>query len=135
MTCMLLSAHAEDIPPNNYLPSIQERERYSDIVCSGTIVKTHATGRTKVFAGEERSEWIAKAHVDRVFKGFLRSQVIVFMFYGPGPTKTSEYFGPPYADFRSGIRYVFFLRGQASDLAGFLSIRWKSKRVSTASAR
>jgi hypothetical protein len=113
--CMLLPAHAEDIPPNKYLASIQERERYSDIVCSATIVKTHATSSVKQLAGQERSEWIAEARVDRVFRGFLGSQVIAFKYYGPSPM-TFDYFGPPYADFRSGIRYVLFLRGQDSNL-------------------
>jgi hypothetical protein len=113
--CMLLPAHAVDIPPNKYLPSIQERERYSDIVCSATIVKTHATGSVKQLAGQERSEWIAEARVDRVFRGFLSSQVIAFKYYGPSPM-TFEYFGLAYADFRSGIRYVLFLRGQDSNL-------------------
>jgi hypothetical protein len=92
---MLLPAHAEDIPPNKYLPSIQERERYSDIVCTATIVNTHATSSMKQLAGEERSEWIAEARVDRVFKGLLGSQVIAFKYYGPGP-RTFDYFGPPY---------------------------------------
>ena len=80
--CMLLPAHAEDIPPNKYFPSIQERERYSDIVCSATIVKTHATSSVKQLAGQERSEWIAEARVDRVFSGFLGPQVIAFKYYG-----------------------------------------------------
>jgi len=65
----ILSAHAADIRPNTYLPSIQDRERYSDIVCSATILKTHATGNVEQFAGEERSEWVAEARVDSVFKG------------------------------------------------------------------
>jgi hypothetical protein len=113
--CILFPAHAEDIPCNKYLPSIRDRERYSDIVCSATIVKTHATSSVKELAGEERSEWIAEARVDRVFKGFLGSQVIAFKYYGPGP-RTGDYFGPPYADFGSGIRYVLFLSGQDSNL-------------------
>ncbi|SRR5437016_10302255 len=112
---MLLPAHAEDIPPNKYLPSIQERERYSDIVCSATIVKTNATSSVKQFEGQGRREWIAEARVDRIFKGFLGSQVIAFKYYGPD-LRTGNYFGPPYADFRSGIRYVLFLRGQNSNL-------------------
>lgn len=111
---MLLPAHAEDITPNKYLPSIQERERYSDIVCSATIVKTYAASSVKQLAGQERSAWIAEARVDRVFSGFLGSQVIAFKYYGP--SRTFEYFGPPYADFRSGIRYVLFLKGKDSNL-------------------
>ena len=113
----ILSAHAADIRPNTYLPSIQDRERYSDIVCSATILKTHATGNVEQFAGEERSEWVAEARVDSVFKGFLGSQFIVFKYYGLGPAPTSQYFGVPYAAFRSGGRYGLFLRGQGSDLA------------------
>ena len=57
MLCTLLPILAEDIQPNKYLPSIQERERYSDIVCSATIVRTHATSSVKHLAGEERREW------------------------------------------------------------------------------
>jgi hypothetical protein len=113
--CMLLPVHAEDTPPNKYLPSIQERERHSDIVCSATIVNTSKTSSVKQLAGDERSEWIAEARVDHVFKGFLVSQVIAFKYYGLDP-RTGNYFGPPYANFRSGIRYVLFLRGQDSNL-------------------
>lgn len=104
------------MPPNKYLPSIQERQRYSDIVCSATIVKTYATNSVKQSEGKARSEWIAEAHVDRVFKGFLSSQSIAFKYYGRG-AGTADYFGPPYADFRPGNRYVLFLRGQGSNLS------------------
>jgi hypothetical protein len=113
---MLLPAHAQDISPDKYVPSIKERERYSDVVCSATIVNTYATSSVKQIEDEERSEWIAQARVDRIFKGLLGSQVIAFKYYGLGP-RTGNYFGPPYADFRSGIRYVLFLRGQDPNLS------------------
>jgi hypothetical protein len=114
--CTLLPAHAADIQPNQYLPSIQDRERYSDIVCSATIVNAYTTGNVKQLEGEERSEWIAEARVDRIFKGFLGSQLISFRYYRLGP-RTGSYFGPPVADFHSGIRYVVFLRGRDANLS------------------
>lgn len=113
--CILLPVHADDKQPNKYLPSFQERERYSDIVCSATIVKTYTTSSVKQLDGQERSEWIAQARVDHIFKGFLGSQIIDFKYYGLGP-RTGDYFGPPVADFRPGIRYVLFLRGQGPNL-------------------
>jgi hypothetical protein len=69
----------------------------------------------KKIEGQARSERIAEAHVDHIFKEFLGSQGIAFKYYGRG-VRTDEYFGPPHADFRSGIRYVLFLRGQDSNL-------------------
>ena len=83
----------------------------ADVVVSATIVTTQATNNTKPIEGEQRSEWIGEAHVDRIFKGFLGSQDIAFKYYGREDTNV-DYFGPPYADFRSGNRYILFLRGQ-----------------------
>jgi hypothetical protein len=115
VVCLLFPARAEEVSPTKYLPSIREREHYSNIVCAATIVKTYSTGNVMQLEGEERSEWIAQARVDRVFKGVLGSQVVHFKYYGLGP-RTSNYFGAPVADFHSGIRYVLFLRGQGSAL-------------------
>jgi hypothetical protein len=103
-------------PPNAPLVSIQDRQRYSDVVCSATIVKAYATNSAKQIEGVERSEWIAEARVDRVFKGALDSQSIAFKYYGRVP-ETTDYFGPAYSYFRSGSRYVLFLRGQTSNLS------------------
>jgi hypothetical protein len=113
---ILLPAHAEERPPSKYLPTVQERERFSDIVCSATILKTQITSRGVRVDGEIRSQSIAVARVDRVFKGGLSSDIIKFEYYGLGPPSTSEYFGPPFANFRPGIRYVLFLRGHGPDL-------------------
>ena len=111
---MLTPALSTEVP-SKFLPSIQDRQRSSDIVCSATILKTYTTCSTKQLEGQERSEWIAKARVDRIFKGFLGSRVIAFKYYGLGP-RTVDYFGPPFADFQPGNRYVVFLRGSDSNL-------------------
>ena len=114
VVCMLLPAHAEEVFPTKY-PLIKERERYSDIVCAATIVKTYATGNVVQLEGEGRSEWIAEARADRVFKGVLPSQIIDFKYYGWGPHRPGG-ISPLIADFRSGSRYVLFLRTQDSGL-------------------
>jgi hypothetical protein len=120
VVCLLFPARAEEVSPTKYLPSIRGREHYSNIVCAATIVKTYSTGIVIQLEGEERSRltastWIALARVDRIFKGVLGSQVIHFKYYGLGP-RTNDYFGPVVADFRSGSRYILFLRGQGSAL-------------------
>ena len=66
------SCWSQDTPPNEFLPSIRERQRYSDVVCSAKIVMTHATSNVKQTEGQVRSEWIAEVQVDHIFKGSLR---------------------------------------------------------------
>ena len=114
-TVLLLPARAEQ-SPTKYLPSIKERERYSDVICSATVVRTYATGDVVQLEGEERSVWMAEARVDRIFKGNLGSQIIEFSYYGWGPNGPRLGLSPPIAEFRSDVRYVLFLAMQNSAL-------------------
>jgi hypothetical protein len=86
------SARAQRRATGQYFPKIQERQRRSDIVCLATIIGTRANGSV-VLEGEERSQWLATAHVDRVTKGHLPHRVIQFKYYGLGPT-SQDYFRP-----------------------------------------
>jgi hypothetical protein len=108
---VLLPAPAQELAPNSYLPEIKDRERYSEIICSATIVKISPAGSAVKLQGEERSQWIAIASVDHVFKGMLVPKIIEFKYYGyMPPPGVAETLTPPMADFRPGIRYVLFLK-------------------------
>jgi hypothetical protein len=112
----VLPARAEQQNPVRYLPSITERERLSDIVCSGTILETYTTGREVKIESLQGSQSIAVAQVDRVFKGVLNTGIIRFEYYGLGHVTGSEYLSPPIASFHAGVRYAIFLKGQPPDL-------------------
>jgi hypothetical protein len=103
----LLPGLAQNIAPNKFLPEIKERERYSEIICSATIVKTSRAGNTVRLQGREVSQWTASARVDHLFKGRLEPKIIEFKFYGYIPPPELS---PPMANFRPGIRYVLFLK-------------------------
>ena len=113
----LFLARSQELPPNTFLPKITERERYSEIICSATIVKTSPAGNPVKLQGKERSQRIAVASVDHVFKGTLDPKIIEFKYYGYIlPPGTAETLTLPMADFHSGIRYVIFLKRRDSDL-------------------
>jgi hypothetical protein len=101
------------LAPNKFLPEIKERERYSEIICSATIVKTSSAGNPVRLQGQEVSQWTTVARVDHVFKGTLNPRTIEFKYYGYIPPPELH---PPTADFRPGIRYILFLRRHDSDL-------------------
>jgi hypothetical protein len=113
----LLQARAQDLAPNKFLPEIKERVRYSEIICSATILKISPAGSAIKLQGAERSQWVAVAGVDHVFKGTLVPKIIEFKYYGyippPGVAVTLT---PPMANFRPGIRYVLFLKRHNLDL-------------------
>jgi hypothetical protein len=105
----LLPPRAQDLAPNKFLPEIKERARYSEVICSSTIVKITPAGSPVKIQGEDHSQWIALASVDHVFKGTLVPKFIEFKYYGYLPhSGLSE----PMADFRPGLRYVLFLKRQ-----------------------
>src|SRR5262249_41075466 len=64
-----IPALPQGLQPEYFPQTIPERVRYSDIVCSGTVVKISQAGKPINVDGEERSQWIATAAIDRVFKG------------------------------------------------------------------
>ena len=109
----LLPARAQELAPNKFLPEIKERERYSEIICSATIVTTSPAGNPVRLQGREVSQWTAVARVDHVFKGTLDPKNIEFKYYGYIPPPELH---PPTAYFRPGIRYILFLRRHDSDL-------------------
>jgi hypothetical protein len=106
---------AQKRAPSKYLPRIQDRQHYSDIVCSATVLEAHLMSPAVRLEGEERSQWSAVALVDRVFKGAIDAQVLEFKYYGLA-SSAGDYFGPPIAEFQSGTRYLLFLKGDARDL-------------------
>jgi hypothetical protein len=109
----LLPARNQELAPNKFLPKIKERERYSEIICSATIVKTSLAGNPVRLQGQEVSQWTAVAGVDHVFKGTLDPKIIEFKYYGYIPPLEVS---PPTAYFRPGVRYILFLRRHDSDL-------------------
>jgi hypothetical protein len=109
----LLPARAQEHAPNKFLPQIKEREHYSEIICSATIVKTSPAGNAFRLQGQEVSQWNALAHVDHLFKGTLDPKTIEFKYYGYIPPPEVS---PPTAYFRPGVRYVLFLRRHDSNL-------------------
>jgi hypothetical protein len=67
--------------------------------------------------GEERSQWIATATIDRVFKGTLGPNFVEFKYYGYiPPPGVFDILTPVMADFRAGNRYVIFLNRHGLDL-------------------
>ena len=110
------SALAQESPPNTYFPSIRDRQKYSEIVCFGTILKIQETNPSVRVEGAERSQWTAEARVDRVLKGNLDSKTIKFVYYSRGPDAGGG-LGLPSANFQTGVRYVLFLRGREPTLA------------------
>jgi hypothetical protein len=109
----LLPARAQKPAPNKFLPQIKERVRYSEIICSATIVKTSPVGNSIRLQGREVSQSIAVAHVDHVFKGTLDPKTIEFKYYSYIPPPEVS---PPTVHFRPGIRYILFLRRHDSAL-------------------
>jgi hypothetical protein len=109
----LLPARAQELAPNKFLPQFKERGRYSEIICSATIVKTSPAGSPIRLQGREVSQRTAVARVGHVFKGTLKPKIIEFKYYGYIPTPELS---PPMADFRAGIRYILFLKRHDSDL-------------------
>ena len=109
----LLPARPQELAPNKFMPQIKERERYSEIICSATVVKISPAGRAVRLQGREVSQWIAVADVDHVFKGTLDPKTIELKYYGFIPPPELS---PPTAYFHTGIRYVLFLTRHDSDL-------------------
>ena len=112
-----IPALPQGLQPEYFPQTIPERVLYSEIVCSGTVVKISQAGNPINVAGEERSQWIATAAIDRVFKGTLGPNFVEFKYYG--------YIPPPgvvdivtrlMADFRAGNRYLIFLNRHGPDL-------------------
>ena len=96
---------------------IAERVRHSDIVCSGTVVKISQTGKPINVDGEERSQWIATAAIDRIFKGTLGPNFVEFKYYGfIPPPGVIDIVTPLMADFRPGNRYLIFLNRHGLDM-------------------
>jgi hypothetical protein len=105
------NAISQELTPNKFLPQIRERERYSEIICSATIVKTSPAGNEVRLRGQEVSQWSAVAHVDDLFKGTLDPKTIEFKYYGYiAPPGVPDTLTPPTANFRPGVRYVLFLK-------------------------
>jgi hypothetical protein len=106
----LLSTRAQELPPNRFLRKIADRERYSEIICSATVLTASPVGNAVTLEGKERSQRAVMARVDHVFKGTLDEKIIEFKYYGfPISTGTTEQLSLPTANFRAGIRYVLFL--------------------------
>jgi hypothetical protein len=113
----LVAARSQELPPNKFLPKITDRELYSEIICSATIVKTSIAGSPVLLEGKERSQRIAVARVDRVLKGALNQKVIEFRYYGwLPPAGAWEDLTPPIAFFRPGVRCVLFLNRRGPNL-------------------
>jgi hypothetical protein len=113
--CSFLYSNAisQELAPNKFLPQIKERERYSEIICSATIVKISPAGNAVRLQGREVSQWIAVADVDHVFKGTLDPKTIEFKYYGFIPPPEVS---PPTAYFHPGLRYILFLSTHDSNL-------------------
>lgn len=112
-----LAACAQEAPPDRLLPRITERKQYAEIVCSATVVETRASGSPVRLQGKDRSQRIAVANVDHVFKGTLDRQRIAFKYYGYIPPKgVAEDLDVLTADFRAGTRYIIFLKRMGSGL-------------------
>jgi hypothetical protein len=112
-----IPALSQGLQPERFPQTIPERVRYSDIVCSATIVKSSQAGNPINVDGEERSQWIATATIDRIFKGTLDSIFVEFKYYGYiPPPGVFDIQTPAMADFRPGFRYVIFLNRHGLDL-------------------
>jgi hypothetical protein len=112
-----LAACAQETPPDRFLPRITERKQYAEIVCSATVVETRTTGSPVRLQGKDRSERIAVANVDHVFKGTLDRQHIEFKYYAYLPPKgVAEDLDILTANFRAGTRYIIFLKRMGSGL-------------------
>src|SRR5262245_22754166 len=112
-----IPALSQGLQPERLPETIPERVRYSDIVCSATIMKISQAGNPINVDGEERSQWIATAAIDRVFKGTLDSNVVEFKYYGHiPPPRVFDILHPAMADFLPGPRYVIFLNRHGLDL-------------------
>jgi hypothetical protein len=103
-------------PPFAYEPSLAKRISYSEVVCSGTIVKTEKTGKKEMIGGADRDEFIAEADVGQVFKGNLSSHAVRFRYFNFGAYPTPEFITPPIASFDVGSRYIIFLRSRETNL-------------------
>src|SRR5215471_1303008 len=105
--------------PTQEVPAeIAERERYAEIVCSATILKISQADTPVMIEGEERSQWLAVATIDRVFKGTLDAKVVEVKYYGyiPPPGVGGDILTPSLAHFRPGSRYVLFLKRHGPDI-------------------
>jgi len=112
-----LAACAQETPPDRFLPRITERKQYAEIVCSATVVETRTAGNPVRLQSKDRSQRIAVANVDHVFKGTLDRQRIAFKYYGYIPPKgVAEDVDLPTASFRAGTRYIIFLKRMGSGL-------------------
>ena len=112
-----IPALSQGFQTERFPQTIPERVRYSDIVCSATIVKISQAGNPINVDGEERSQWIATATIDRVFKGTLDSNVVEFKYYGYIPPRgVLDTLTRAMADFHPGTRYVIFLNRHGLDL-------------------
>ena len=112
-----IPALPQGLQPEYFPQTIPERVRYSDIVCSGTVVKISQAGKPINVDGEERSQWIATAAIDRVFKGTLGPNFVEFKYYGfIPPPGAIDIMTRVMADFRAGNRYLIFLNRHGSDL-------------------
>lgn len=110
-------AAAGDDPPFTYL-ALDQRLRYSELVCSATILDTQLTGRTLNLSSATTAENLARADVDTVLKGKLTGSTIMFHWYSwPAPEDPNNYAysGPPLADLRPGMRYLLFLRSDGAE--------------------
>lgn len=98
-----------------YPGDFRDRLHMSDLVVSGTIDRSYVEGVRKK-DGVEITANIASVRVDRVFQGNADRQRIRFSWFTPHSTGGMgfAYSGPPVAQFRSGERYLVFLRRTAS---------------------
>src|SRR5262249_7345862 len=112
-----IPALSQGLQPERLPETIPERVRSSDIVCSATIMKISQAGNPINVDGEERSQWIATATIDRVFKGPLDPILFELKSYGYiPPPGVFDIVTPAMADFRPGTRYVIFLNRHGLDL-------------------
>lgn len=108
---ILLPASAQVRIPWTFPGNFRDRMQISDLVASGTIEDTSATGVQTVdhikLVGN-----VAQFRVDRVFQGRARGRV-QFVWYGLyAPSKSGGVVGsmPPSANFRPHERYLVFLK-------------------------
>jgi hypothetical protein len=120
---IFLIGHAQSLPVQGRIPFIRPsklslRFEKSDLVCTAIIVSTAQTANSPVVEGFRMQENLARAKLDRVYKGRLSSREFRFrwfsFFFEKG--KSYAYSGPPLANFLPGVRYFIFLREQNGSL-------------------
>jgi hypothetical protein len=113
----MLSPQACAQLPWTFPGDFRDRLRMSELVVSGTILGTAKAG-VRTVDGAKAVAHVASIRVDRVFQGKAPARQLRFSWFslymrvekGHG----FAYSGPPLADFRSGKRYLLFLKRAGS---------------------